>query len=127
MLKGSKHLRIAGILEIVIGAVMLIFTWQLAGAGDFSDVIDEGLANKALLSLVVLYGFHIFEIFTGFIGVIRANKKSYLALILGLILFVMNLWEFFIYANDVTQIILNAITLIVPYYYLHNAFRNIRS
>ena len=47
---------------------MLIFTWQLAGAGDFSDVIDEGLASKAL--------------------------------ILGLILFVMNLWEFFIYAND---------------------------
>ena len=32
MLKGSKHLRIAGILEIIIGAVMLIFTWQLAGA-----------------------------------------------------------------------------------------------
>lgn len=83
MLKESKHLRIAGILEIIIGAVMLIFTWQLAGAGDFSDVIDEGLANKALL--------------------------------LGLILFVMNLWEFFIYANDVTQIILHAITLIVPY------------
>lgn len=74
---------------------MLIFTWQLAGAGDFSDAIDEGLANKAL--------------------------------ILGLILFVMNLWEFFIYANDVTQIILHAITLIVPYYYLPNAFRNIRS
>lgn len=74
---------------------MLIFTWQLAGAGDFSDVIDEGLASKALM--------------------------------LGLILFVMNLWEFFTYANDVTQIILHAITLIVPYYYLHNAFRNIRA
>lgn len=127
MLKGSKHLRIAGFLEILIGVVMLLVTWFLVGSGDFSKVVNEGLADNALMSITVLYGFHIFEIFTGIIGVLRANKKSYFALILGIILFVINLWEFFTYADmGILQIVMHALTLVVPYYYIHNAFRNIK-
>ena len=127
MLQGSKHLRIAGILEIVIGAVMLVFTWMLVGAGDFSSVLNEGLASNALMSIVVLYGFHIFEIVVGLIGVACSIKKSSLTLILGLALFFINLWEFFSYSNDVMQIVMHAVTLVVPYYYLHNAYRNFKS
>lgn len=124
MLKGSKHLKIAGILEIVIGALMLLFTWMLVGAGDFSSVLNEGMASNALLSIVILYGFHIFEIIVGLVGVACANKKSLLTLVLGAVLFVINLWEFFSYSNDIMQIVIHALTLVVPYYYLHNAYRN---
>lgn len=124
MLKGSKHLKIAGILEIVIGALMLLFTWMLVGAGDFSSVLNEGTASNALLSIVILYGFHIFEIIVGLAGVACANKKSLLTLVLGAVLFVINLWEFFSYSNDIMQIVIHALTLVVPYYYLHNAYRN---
>lgn len=128
MLKGSKHLRIAGILEIIIGAAMLIFTWMLVGEGDFSEVLKDNAAGSVFISILVLYGFHIFEILTGIVGVARANKKSYLALILGIIIFAANLWKFFAYDDQtVTQILIHALTLVVPYYYLHNAFRNIRS
>lgn len=126
MLKGSKHLRIAGMLEIVIGVLMLLFTWTLVGAGDFSAVLNEGAASNALMSIVILYGFHIFEILAGIIGIVCANKKSALTLVLGLALFFINLWEFFSYGTDVMQIVMHAITLIVPYYYLHNAYCNFK-
>ena len=67
------------------------------------------------------------EIITGLVGVLSANKKSSLVLILGIVLFIVNLWEFFTYDQNITQIVIHALTLIVPYYYLHNAYRNIRS
>ena len=66
------------------------------------------------------------EIITGLVGVLSANKKSSLVLILGIVLFIVNLWEFFTYDQNITQIVIHALTLIVPYY-LHNAYRNIRS
>lgn len=126
-LRGSKHLRIAGVLELIIGVVMLLLTWLLAGEGDFSIALNADLASDAFMSLLVLYGFHVLEIFAGIVGIVRANKRSYLALILGLVLFVVNLWEFFTYDQNVMQIIIHALTLVVPYYYLHNVFRNLRS
>ena len=127
MLKGSKHLRISWFLEILIGVVMLLVTWFLVGNGDFSKVVNEGLAANTLMSIIFFYGSHTTEIFTGIIGVLRANKRSYFALILGIILFVINLWEFFTYADmGILQIIMHALTLVVPYYYIHNAYRNIK-
>ena len=54
-LRGSKHLRIAGVLELIIGVVMLLLTWLLAGEGDFSIALNADLASDAFMSLLVLY------------------------------------------------------------------------
>ncbi len=125
MLSGSKHLRYASILEIIIGILMIVFVRMLLGADvDYTAVLNETTASNAMLALVAAYGVHVFEILVGIIGLIKANKKSILTVILGVLLFVVNLWDFFTYDTNVMQIIFHFITLLVPYYYLHNAWKN---
>ena len=125
MLSGSKHLRYASILEIVIGILIIVFVRMLLGADvDYTAVLNETTASNAMLALVAAYGAHFFEILVGIIGLIKANKKSILTVILGVLLFVVNLWNFFTFDTDVMQIIFLFSTLLAPYYYLHNAWKN---
>lgn len=42
--------------------------------------------------------------------------------ILGVILFVAQLWNFFQAGNEMVEIIINIVLLVIPYYYLHNAY-----
>ena len=124
MLKGSKLLKIAGILELIIGVGTLIITWFIVGSADMSSVVNDDIAANVLLLIVVVYGIHIFEALAGLIGIIKANKKSVLTFVLGVILFFGNLVEFFTHDQDTIQIVIHAVTLIVPYLYLHGAFMN---
>lgn len=42
--------------------------------------------------------------------------------ILGVILFVAQLWNFFQAGNGAIEIVINIVLLVIPYYYLHNAY-----
>lgn len=42
--------------------------------------------------------------------------------IMGVILFVAQLWNFFQAGNEMVEIIINIVLLVIPYYYLHNAY-----
>lgn len=127
MLKGTKFLRVGAVLEIIVGAVSLLAVWGILGATTETFVPNETVGANVLLSAVSVYGIHIFEVVAGLFGLIRANHKSVLAVVFGAILFFGNLWEFFVYGTGMMEIVIHALTLVVPYIYLHGAFMNIRS
>lgn len=47
--------------------------------------------------------------------------------ILGVILFVAQLWNFFQAGSEMVEIIINIVLLVIPYYYLHNAYKLFKS
>ena len=47
---------------------------------------------------------------------------SVLVILLGVILFVAQLWNFFQAGNGAIEIVINIVLLVIPYYYLHNAY-----
>ena len=124
MRKGCKHLRIASIIVILLGAASIVAIRMLLGAdvdtGDLTGTSFEG----ALGGLIGLYALNGFKILAGLIGLALANKKSVLTVILGFLLFVGQLVPFFQSGNGTAEIILNVVLLVIPYYYLHNAVRN---
>ena len=103
MRKGCKHLRIASILVIALGVISIIGIRMILG----SDVAFNG-----------------FKILAGLIGLALSNKKSILTVILGIILFLCQLVPFLQSGNGTATIIVNIVLLVIPYYYLHNAYRN---
>ena len=125
MRSGTKHLRIASAIQIIVGIMGLILTYFLIGAGDITVTGIE--PNKALGILVLTYAGYIFQIFAGIVGLILANKKSIFTIILGVLLFVPCLVFFLHLDGSMGMIIMNIITLAIPYYYLHNAYKNYKA
>ena len=124
MRKGSKHLRIAGFLEILLGAGSIAAILFLLGADGSSVELTDGAAKTAFWDLILLYGFNGFKILAGLLGICLANRKSLFTVILGVLLFLVQLVAFVQVKDDMTQIIINLVLLIIPYYYLHTAIRN---
>lgn len=125
-LSASKHLRIASLLEILLGLASLAAIRGLLGMSALPD-LSTSAAKGALFSLVLLYAANGFKIFSGIIGIAFAKRKSRLTLVLGLLLFLAQLVNFIQAKGDIFQIIVNIILLAIPYYYLHNAVRVYRS
>lgn len=123
MRSGSKHLRIASLLQIVLGVGLLLFTRFLAGEWDGTGADGE----TALGILVVTYGGYIFQIAAGLLGLLLSNKKSLITVILGVLLFIPQLITFLHVQHSIPLIILNAVLLAIPYYYLHNAVKNFKA
>lgn len=124
MRKGSKHLRIAGFLEMVIGVVSIVLIRMLLTEG--GDAVSDEAAKDALFGIVGLYVADGFKILAGLLGILLANKKSLLTVICGVVLFFAHLITFLQGGLDTTQIIIYALLMVIPYYYLHNAVRNYR-
>lgn len=118
--------RIAGFLEVLIGISMIIFVWQLLGHDDPGHM-EDAEAMQAFMEVIGLYAIHVFEIIAGLIGIVKSKKGSLLTVLLGVILFLMNLVEFFMHTTKIIEIIIHALTLIVPYYYVHNAVKLFRN
>lgn len=128
MNQARKHLRIAGLLEIIIGIATIAFTLFLLEKGNtIQGQTSASVGNDAFFALLSLYGVHVFEILCGIIAIVSTNRRSLLCVILGLILMVANLAEFFMNSTQIVEILVHALTLLVPYYYLHNAVRSFRS
>ena len=106
------------------GAGSAVATYFLIGAG---DVTVAGLdPEKALGILVLTYGGQAFQVLAGLLGLLLSKKKSLLTVILGVLLFVPQLIAFLHVKNDIALILVNAVLLAVPYYYLHNAYKNFK-
>ena len=85
---------------------------RIVNIGSISGVMGE--ANASLYSASK----------AGLIGLALSNKKSILTVILGIILFLCQLVPFLQSGNGTATIIVNIVLLVIPYYYLHNAYRN---
>lgn len=94
--KGCKHLRIASILVILLGVISILAVQLLLGASEAETA--AGLSESALNSL--------------------------LTVILGGLLFIIQLAAFFQTGSSIAEIVINIILLVIPYYYFHNAVRN---
>ena len=123
MRSGTKHLRIASAIQILLGLGHLAFTYFLAGEWDGTGADAE----TALGILALSYGGYIFQVIAGLLGLLLSNKKSLLTVILGALLFVPQLVTFRHVQNSTPLSILSAILLLIPYYYLHNAVKNFKA
>ena len=125
MRSGTKHLRIASAIQIILGLGGILLTYFLIGQGDISN---SGIsAEHALLTLILTYCGHAFQILAGLFGPLLSKKKSLFTVILGVLLFIPQLITFIHVKNDIALIIINAILLAIPYYYLHNAYKNLKA
>ena len=124
--KGCKHLRIASILVILLGVISILAVQLLLGASEAETAagLSESALKSALAGIVAIYAMNIFKIIAGLIGLVMSNKKSLLTVILGGLLFIIQLAEFFQTGSSIVEIVINIILLVIPYYYFHNAVRN---
>ncbi len=122
----AKHLRIAGLLEILLGAVSILAVRGLLSLGGAADVTDAQ-ATAALGGLTLLYVGYGFQILAGLlVGICLAGRRSLLTVILGVLLFVVQLVGF-LNTSGMVEIVINIVLLVIPYYYLHNAYKIYRA
>ena len=124
--RGCKHLRIASILVILLGVISILAVQLLLGASEAETAagLSESALKSAFAGIVAIYAMNIFKIIAGLIGLVMSNKKSLLTVILGGLLFIIQLAEFFQTGSSIVEIVINIILLVIPYYYFHNAVRN---
>lgn len=122
MRKGTKHLRIASVIQIILGVLGILLTVFLLREGDASTAEVSGKTAMGLL--IAAYAGYGLQIFAGLMGLLLANKKSLFTVILGVLLYIPQLIAFWRAGTDFWTIVLNILLLLIPYYYLHNAYRN---
>lgn len=121
---GSKTLRNAAIVEVVMGVVSLIATRIILTAGDAS--LAGITPVNAMWALVAAYVLAALQIVAGIIGVINAEKKSKLTFACGVLLFLPQFNHFIHIRGSVMWIIVNVVLLAVPYFYLMSANKNLQ-
>lgn len=126
-MKGTKLLRIGGSFEIIVGVLFILALRGLMGAETAFIGVTEADAADILWGAAGLYGIYIFQIVAGLIGLLFANKKSLLTVIFGLILFFTQLIPFLHLQGAVLQYVIHIVLLIIPYLYLHGAYKNFRT
>ena len=124
MRSGTKYLRVASIIQIILGAASILLTHYLVGNGDVS--IAGISAPEALGALILAYGMAAFQILAGIIGLMMADKKSLFTVFLGILLFLPQLAHFFNIKGNIGMILVNIVALAIPYLYLHNAWKNFK-
>lgn len=124
MRSGTKHLRIASVLQILLGVGSFCAARFLVGEADVSGLGVSG--EEALGILALTYGGYVFQVVAGLFGLILAGKKSLFTVILGVLLFVPQLVNFLHTEGNILLIVVNAVALVIPYYYLHNAWKNFK-
>ena len=124
MRKGTKMLRIASLLQIIFGVAYFFLARLLLGKGE----IDLGnlRGEEALMTLLIAYGGCAFQLLAGLIGLVLANKKSLVTVLLGILLFIPVLARFLTTEGDIITILITAVTLVFPYLYLHGAWKNLK-
>lgn len=122
MSKNSKHLRIASIIQLLFGIGYVIFIQLMLEYGEIN--LDNIKEEEAFFALIIAYLTAFLSILAGVVGLVKSNKKSILTVIFGLILFIPQLINFINVKNDTLLIVVNIIALVIPYYYLHNAWKN---
>ncbi len=125
MRSGTKGLRIASLLQIIFGVGYFFLARYLLGEGEV--VLGDLSGEDALMTVLISYGGCAFQVIAGLIGLALANRKSLLTVILGILLFLPVLVNFINTEGDVLTIVITAVTLVFPYLYLHNAWKNFKA
>ena len=125
MRSGTKGLRIASLLQIIFGVGYFFLARYLLGEGEV--VLGDMSGEDALMTVLISYGGCAFQVIAGLIGLALANRKSLLTVILGILLFLPVLVNFIKTEGDVLTIVITAVTLVFPYLYLHNAWKNFKA
>ena len=84
MRSSTKQLRIASVIQLLLGAGSLIAAYFMMGTDAAAEIGVK--PPKALMILVLTYGGYIFQILVGFFGLLLAKKKSVFTVILGVAL-----------------------------------------
>lgn len=129
--RGKHYLRITGILEILIGvgSFALIFWILNQDIKEFVG-IEFNMAEKALWSLVLIYGTAAFQILAGIVGFLLAgNVRDYkLHYFFGMTLILLGMGSIINTGSfDMASIMRNVLVLLVPSYYLFGAMKNKQS
>ena len=125
MRNGTKMLRIASLLQIFFGVAYFFFARFLLGAGEVS--LGDLSGEDALMTVLISYGGCAFQVIAGLIGLAFANKRSFLTVLFGILLFIPVLANFLKTEGDVVIIVITAVTLVFPYLYLHGAWKNLKN
>lgn len=120
-MNNSVHLRIASALQIVLGILSIVLAQFLLGSADASMM--QGATEASLGILVLYYASNAFKILAGILGLLLAGRKSLVTVILGGLLFLAQLVPFLQTQGNIPLILLHAVLLAIPYYYLHNAYK----
>ena len=128
MRSGTKHLRIASVIQIILGIASIALTYFLVGSLTSKDlVVAAGITGKEALGiLVATYAGAAFQVIAGIFGLLLSKKKSIITVIFGIILFIPQLLSFIHLDGNILLIIVNVLLLLIPYYYLHNAYKNFK-
>ena len=124
-MSGTKGLRVTSIILILMGLASILLTYFLAHEVDASDITVSSL--EALKSLILAYASAGFQVLVGLIGLILSKKRSIITVILGIILFIPQLLYFMHLDGNFVLICVNILLLVIPYYYLHSAYKNFKS
>lgn len=123
-MSGTKGLRVTSIILILMGLASILLTYFLAHEVDASDITVSSL--EALKSLILAYASAGFQVLVGLIGLILSKKRSIITVILGIILFIPQLLYFMRFDVNFVLIGVNILLLMIPYYYLHSAYKNFK-
>lgn len=123
-MSGTKALRVTSIILILMGLASILLTYFLAHEVDASDITVSSL--EALKSLILAYASAGFQVLVGLIGLILSKKRSIITVILGIILFIPQLLYFMRFDGNFVLIGVNILLLMIPYYYLHSAYKNFK-
>ena len=127
MRDGTKHLRIASIIQMILGVVSIALTYFLVGKLTSEDLVIAGISGKEAIGILfATYAGAAFQIIAGIFGLLLSKKKSIVTVIFGILLFIPQLLTFIHLDGNVLLIIVNIVLLLIPYYYLHNAYKNFK-
>lgn len=116
----AKNLRIASVIQLVLGIFTLLLTQVLMKNGTVTNMS----AGDAMMNLMAVYAGAGLQIVAGLVGLLRAGKKSLFAFILGILLYLPQLWGLFSAKGELKTIIWHIIMLAIAYFYMHNAYQN---
>lgn len=110
----------------MLGAALIAGTFLGIGVDtEFGGLVGLD-PSKVLFGVSGMYAVNAFKVLTGLLGIALANKKSFLTVACGFICFIMQLSAFFQSGNGGLEIAVNVVLLVIPYYYLHNAWLNFK-
>ncbi len=123
---GSKYLKAAGILEVIMGIATIALALFLLSKDTGFRIFSVKVGEEALWSLILLYAFAGFCILAGILGIVNANsrKHSGLLMIMGIVLIIIQVFHVVTGDLSVASVVVDVILMAVPAYYFYGAYLN---
>lgn len=126
---GKILLKIAGFLEIIVGATAIGMCCYVLGKDKMDVMIGSFLVSKdTLLLIFLILVLAIFQFIAGLIAIIYADsrKMADTCLMFGMILLFLQVLTLNKTERTFFQFIIDAIGLTIPFFYIYGASKNIK-